>query len=362
MTDPTPFAPPEPVAALLSRTVAELAERDGVVAIELVGSLARGQFRAGSDLDFQVILDHEPESDESWVFDPSGIAVNAHYCSLESVVSLEGASSEVFGEAIRAEWLPDRLTGSRALWARDDALGAGWGTVRDRLVARRHDPAERPRIVSAFRDHARALVETGREHLRWGAPLDGWQCARDAMGTLAHGEFVGAGRIIRGLKRTPELLRELGRADLADALMSTVGGPLPTAELLDLAGRRTRFRDASAGYVAALAAGDAAGHRVETQRWQEHATNSVDYYRSLIDDGYGDGMLNHLRTLSGAVKLPATALALLGTTAEAPYTAWVGLAPEGLRAEWAVLLGFPSDDGQVGAGRALELADAFARE
>lgn len=363
MTEPA--APvPEPIAALLARTIAELSARPGTVAIELVGSLARGQFRSGSDLDVQVILDREPESDESWVFDVTGVAVNAHYEALDAVIALADATPETFGAAVRAEWLPDRLTGARTLWVSDDDRGRGWGALRDRVVARRHDPTELPGIVEAFLAHGRSLLERGRDHLGAGAPLDAWQCARDAAATLAHGQFVRAGRIIRGLKRTPELLREIDQHALAAALVATVGGPLTTEELLELADRRTRFRETSARYVAALEAGESPVTGLETRRWQEHATNAVDYYRSLIDDGYGDGMLNHLRTLSGAVKLPATALDLLGTPSLTPYETW-GAAepPEVVHSEWMALMGFArtSDDADESAGRALALIEPFAR-
>jgi predicted nucleotidyltransferase len=296
----------------LART---LAVDPSTVAVLLIGSVARGDAKQGSDLDLLLVRDGDAGVPETWRFAANEVMENVHELHLDALPSDLSDSALVDWYAHHV--VADHLQGCRVLYVdshRADRLTQLWTVVR-----RRVEPGMQAGVARVYAAHAASLAHAATVALPH-APLDAHQTLRVASQRLLEASLIRLGWTIRGSKRRPEIAERF-RADATaahalDLLGRVVGLCDVTPDAArQLASSRIRIRKLLVEELRRLSRDNPRAVPV-AESVARHNSAATDYHGALIAAGFHRGAINHIRALAGFHTIPAMVLNAIGASAQ----------------------------------------------
>ncbi len=340
------------VARRLRREATAVARRlatgDGVHAVLLAGSVARGTPHAGSDADVVALVDGPEPLRQRFSF-ARGAPVDVREVSLPALAAAARGDAGELAAYAAATGVPDALAVHSVLAAGE--RDGEWAHVLAAVERRRTQPEVAAALASAHAAAAHRALDEARAAAAEGDLADAHQTLRMASVASLLAVLVAAGWRARGAKRLPEIAAGYARdsTEVAAAtlfLLDVTGARLDPAAAHRLARARLAARRT---YVAHLEQTLPAGHPLVTAA-RRHAAGAVDYYGPLIDAGYVRGAVHHLRVASGLARIPDDIQAVSGLPGR-PIRALQRHVGTGspLWGEWSALMDLSADEVEVGA-------------
>lgn len=311
----------------------ELAARPEVQLVWLTGSVAKGLVDAASDVDLHVFstapLDLSP-----WRFAEQSAPENIHQFPVEALRDGVAKLGDVqaLGQWMAKSCLADALHGAVCLFRKPEARPLE-DEVEALLDARRSDDV-RLAVARTFAGYCADIASRARTALANDAPLDAHQTLRRASQELLLSHLIARGWIVRGSKKRPEIATAYG-LDQSEpgfmALFEAVNGlgALTDDGAIEVCRQRHGYRDRFARYLRAIMVQDgdlAPAARAVVADYEEHNLGAENYYAPLLAAGIVKGPVNHIRSFSGFMNVPRTALAAAGRQSRFPATAWASTA------------------------------------
>jgi hypothetical protein len=308
----------------------ELAARPEVQLIWLTGSVAKGLVDAASDIDLHVFTAGNAQDFTPWRFAADSAPENIHQFPIEDL--REGVAK--IGEPVAlGQWmaktcLADALCGAVCLYRRPDATVTEDDVAA--LVAARQAAPYRREVARTFAKYCNGIAGKAAAALEARAPLDAHQKLRRASQELLLAYLISRGWIVRGSKKRPEIATAFGLDTSELKLMKlfyTINGldGLALDGALKLCLQRQAYRARFAEYLRAIMVREgefSVAAATAVADYEAHNLGGVNYYAPLLDAGMVMGPVNHIRSFSGFVNLPRTALMATGRQSPFPATAW----------------------------------------
>ncbi|MEA2569415.1 MAG: hypothetical protein QOI24_1416 [Acidobacteriota bacterium] len=293
----------------IAKLTAGVAANASTVAVLLVGSLARGEAKSGSDIDLYAITDASGDAHEDWRFAADGVMEDVHWLPLKTL------PSDLTDRGVLIDWLAhntaaDHLVVNRVLYI--DTRRAAMLARLWELVRMRADPTLHGELAAA---HAMRALTIGEGAIAYAktAPLQAHQTLRHAMQALLEASLIRLGWTLRGSKRRPETAHAYRRdvlvAHTLDLLEEVVGlSSLTIADAGRLARQRLAIRGKFTHQLRRFA------HDASARAAVRREENAIDYYSDLVATGFHRGAVNHMRALAGFDRIPHIVLKTLGST------------------------------------------------
>jgi hypothetical protein len=178
------------------------------------------------------------------------------------------------------------------------------------------------------------IAGQARNALLQGAPLDAHQTLRRASQELLLSHLISRGWIVRGSKKRPEIATAYGLDQSEGEFMTLFNAVNGLHELtidgaIEVCRQRQEYRASFADYLRAIVLRDgefARAANAAVTDYEEHNLGAENYYAPLLAAGIVRGPVNHIRSFSGFMEVPRTALAAYGRQSAFPATDWTSSA------------------------------------
>lgn len=297
------------------KTAHNLRKQTGVIGVVLSGSVARGPVSESSDLDLHVIVSRQfTGSLSEWTFYKEGTIENLHTVHEDELLRGWHARSN---STSLAAWfyetkLGDELDRFLPLWWDSSTH---WQKRLSALVTLRKNPDVVQVIARHYMESARAHIRQARDACEENAPYDSHQHLRLAFQAALTAAMICRGWVIRGSKKRIEIAQAFLPDPLIEPLLvagvNVVGlKGMTQNQAVRLCKSRLHYRTILLSELHRLMtqyAGDehiATKLEVAIKHQAQHNTMAYDYYSSLVAHKMILGAVNHIRCLSGLVKVP----------------------------------------------------------
>lgn len=298
-----------------SKIVQNIRNHEGILCVVLSGSTARGPVGQSSDLDLHVIVsDKFTGNFPEWTFYEDGIIENLHTVHEDELLR---------GWNVRNE--PDRL----AKWFYETKFGdelnqfiplwwnptTQWREKLLILVAYRQNPDVAQLVARCYTESARANIIQAHNACHENALLDGHHHLRLAFQATLIAALIQRGWTVRGSKKRIEIAQAFLPDPVIENLL-TIG--LDIVGLKDMTANqasrlcklRLQYRTTLLCELRELKARYAYDKRIahkleQAIRLQEaHEAMAYDYYSPLVNENIILGPVNHIRCISGLMRVP----------------------------------------------------------
>lgn len=298
-----------------NKTTQHLKNQKGILGVVLSGSTARGPVGISSDLDIHVIISdkftgHLPE----WTFHEDGIIENLHIVQENELIS----GWSVRGQPdLLAKWfyktkIGDELNQFSTLWWSPTTQ---WLEKLQTLVTDRQNPDIAQKVAKCYLESARTSTFQASKACLENSPLDSQQYLRSAFQAAIIASLIQRGWTIRGSKKRIEIAQAF-LPDPAINNLLTVGfeivglKDITSSQTTKICGLRLKFRTILLNELKELkvryAGNENVSHKIEQviKNQKAHEAMAYDYYSPMVDENIILGPINHIRCLSGLMRVP----------------------------------------------------------
>jgi len=287
----------------------------GILGVVLSGSTARGPVGASSDIDMHVIISDKFTGNlPEWTFHDDGMIENLHTVQENEILRGWNVRSQ---PNLLAKWfyetkLGDELNQFSPLWW---VPTTQWQKKLQILVADRQNPDVAQEVTRYYLESARANVLQANKACLENAPLDGHQNLRSAFQVALVASLIQRGWTIRGSKKRIEIAQAF-LPDPAIENLLAIGFELvgiketTRSQTMKICESRLQFRVLLLNELRELKAryssDEKISHKLEQaiQIQEAHEAMAYDYYSPMVDENIILGPINHIRCLSGLMRVP----------------------------------------------------------